>query len=132
MRIENEIEAVIDDLLIVLVGMVDTLAIQEDAEGLGKTRIPVIIVHLATIRLKPGNIVQARLADRFPFEPMLAGEHRMGLAEPDQSGSKFDQVPVSLLPVKPGDIIILTVSIIVAFLSVAHFVTGQKHRHALG
>ena len=64
---------------------------------------------------------------------LLHMENRMRPAERDQMLHKGQKIliPFVKIPVQPGGLIVLTVSIIVTILGIAKFITSQKHGRSL-
>ena len=101
-RVEHDVEAVVDHPLAALVGRRDRLAVQEHAERLGEARVPVLLGHLDAagvnqpMSLTPGPWIA-------PLEPAAPAEHRVPVAQPDQPARELQQRVVGVLPVEPGD-----------------------------
>lgn len=80
--------------------------------------------------MPPDDIPQSVFA-RAAREPALLSKLRESVADSDQPCSEVDQVSVSLVPVQPGQGVVLAVGIVVSRLGSAKFVAALKHRHAL-
>ncbi len=131
--IEQQNQAIVDDPLAALVGGGDFLAVQKNPNGLGQAVMPLLLGHLPAIGVEPEDVVHAGTMDRLPLEPFAPTQHRMFVAERHQLAHEFQQRRVFLwqIPVQPGDLVILTIGIIVPMLGTAHFVAGQQHGNAL-
>jgi hypothetical protein len=72
--------------------------------------------------------------DRITLEKTSAAECRMVPAQRGHGRGELHQtcVPFRQGPVQPGDVVVLTVPVVVAVLRAAHLVTGHQHGHALG
>ena len=55
----------------------------------------------------------------------------MGTAQGNEAPGEVQQCSVGFGPVDPADLVILAVRVVVALLSVGHFVTSQQHRRTL-
>ena len=66
-------------------------------------------------------------------EVLVVTKHFVLTAEMDDLFEVAEDVGVLLqiVPVKPGDFVVLTIGIVIAFLGVAHLVARQDHRDAL-
>src|SRR6202034_4050436 len=56
---------------------------------------------------------------------------RVPVAEGDKPGTEVKKLLVSVLPVEPGKLVVLTVGVVVAMLRMAEFVTVPHHGDAL-
>ena len=58
----------------------------------------------------------------------------MAFAECDQLSRKFQQLLLGFIkiPIKPADLVVLTVGVVVSALRTADFIAATDHRHALG
>lgn len=93
--------------------------------------MPVVDCHLATLRVPPHDIAHPVDADA-TGKPALLPKLREAVANGDQTGSEVDQVLVCLLPVQPGQHVVLAICVVVSGLGTAKFVAPLKHRDALG
>ena len=55
----------------------------------------------------------------------------MIFAELDEATGEFKQISIDVLPVVPGEIIVVAVGIVVSVLAAALFVARQQHGHPL-
>src|SRR5690348_13687575 len=90
---------------------------------------PVLVGHHLSARLEPANIHGA--TNRTPLEPATPPKNWMLAPQPDQPARHLQQLRVDVVPVDPRQLVVLAVSIVVAFLRSAELVTHEKHRHAL-
>ena len=91
-----------------------------------KFRLPGIDTMIGNIRMSAGQIIHdSRL--------LLHMEDRMCLAKRDDMFYKIQKclIPLIKIPVQPGYLIILTISVVVAILGISEFITCQKHRCSL-
>ena len=49
----------------------------------------------------------------------------------DQPARELEQAAIDVLPVEPGDLVVLAVGVVVALLGPADLVAAEQHRHAL-
>ena len=87
--------------------------------------------HLGAIGVKPSDIRSVR-ARRLAVKEMAAAEDSMRTPERDQPLSEREQGAVFVLPVKPRDLVVLTVGVVVAALRSTDLVAAEQHRDALG
>ena len=67
------------------------------------------------------------------LEPAAPTEHRVVAAEGDHPrGTKSTNSLVDVVPVVPGDLVVLAVGVVVAALGAAELVAAEQHRDALG
>src|SRR5262245_23240417 len=68
------------------------------------------------------------------LEEFAALKHGLSAPEMDQRAHAF--IPRLLLlgelPIEPGQLVILAISIVITLLTMANLVTGKEHRHTLG
>src|SRR5205807_3874890 len=80
---------------------------------------------------EPGDIGRPRAADGPSLEPAPPPEDRMLFAQCGQAPREVEQNEVGVLPVVPGDLVVLAVRVVVAALRAADLVAAQDHRHTL-
>ena len=107
------------------------------AIGLGWTLLIVVVTAVIGTMLVRAQGMQAMNQVKSSFnqmrDPSEALAHgAMIAAERGQLCHKRGQRIVPLIPVDPADLIILTISVVVALLAVADFIPGKQHRGALG
>jgi hypothetical protein len=115
-RVEQQQEAVIAEPPAARVGVGQRVAVEEDAERLGEARLPVLVGHLGAVRPEPGDVGKLAAEDGLALEEPAPPEHRVLVAEGDQVGAEGEEVPVGVLPVEPGDLVVLAVGVVVAAL----------------
>ena len=91
-----------------------------------KLRLPGIDSMVRDVRVAAGQVIHH---SRF----LLHVKDRMCLAERDDMFYKIQKrlIPLIKIPVQPGYLIILTISVVVAILGISEFITCQKHRCSL-
>src|SRR5260221_9238005 len=103
--VEEDVEAVVDDGLAVLIGDGDGLAIEEETDGAGKAVLPVLVRHDLPVGAEPADVAGARAAQRTAHEPAATLKDRMLVAEVDDPGEEGKELTVLLhegvLPVEP-------------------------------
>src|SRR5207237_8991063 len=72
--VEEHEEAVVGDLLAPEVGVGNGVAVQEHADRLGETRVPVLLGHLSAVRREPADVGDLAAVDRAALEPPAAVE----------------------------------------------------------
>ena len=70
--------------------------------------------------------------NRAAVKPAPAPENRVLPPIADQPLTETKQIPVNVVPVKPGNFAVLAIGIVVAALASAAFVAAQEHGHPLG
>src|SRR6185437_16805738 len=96
--------------------------------------VPVGTCHLRAGRGEPHYVaLPVHRAARPPAEEPPSPEHRMRLAQRRQSGDELEKAGMldCGVPVDPGDLIVLAVTVVVAALGAPEFVAGEQHRNAL-
>src|SRR5579872_5237963 len=69
--------------------------------------------------------------NRTTLKKSPAAEVAMLFAKLDRGACELEQIVVGLVPMSPGNLVVLAVCVVVAALSAADFVARQHHRHAL-
>ncbi len=128
--VEDHEKAVVDDAFTIGVGRRNRLAVQKDCDRTGESGVPVVVGHLLAVGPQPCQILDP--ADRTSLEPATAPEHRMVASECHHPTAPLGEVGVDVLPVEPGDLVVLAVGVVVAALGAAELVAAEQHRHALG
>jgi hypothetical protein len=59
-------------------------------------------------------------------------EHRMGAPQHDQLAHEADEFVFLVRPVKPGNVVVLVVRVVVPELGAVHLVPAQQHRDPVG
>src|SRR5690242_9315391 len=130
-RVEHDVEAVVDDPLAALVHRGDRGSVQEDAERLREAGLPVLVRHLDSRRREPADVADVVPADRAPLKPAAAAEHGVRVAQRDQMAGELEQLLVRVLPVVPRDLVVLAVRVVVPLLRAADLVAAADHGNAL-
>ena len=128
--VEQQQEGVIGDLLAAGVTVGDRLAVVEQADGAGEPGIPVVVAHLGAVGLAPAELGGA--ANGTAAEVAPPPQHGVVAAQRDEAASEVDQILVNVLPVVPGDLVVLAVGVVVAALGAAGLVAAEQHRGPLG
>ncbi len=91
------------------------------------------MLHLAAVRLEPGDVLECFGRIGLPAEVAPAAEQRLGLAQRDGLGGERQQrlVVRGEIPVDPGDLVVLGVGVVVPVLRPVDLVAVRQHRHAL-
>src|SRR5436190_3058616 len=128
-RIEEEIETVVDDRLAAMIGRRDRASVEERADRPRECAVPVLIRHLLAVGLEPADVAHAAHgASEKPAAPL---EVLVLLAKANEPAREGEQSVIDVLPVVPGELVVLAVRIVVAALRAADLVAAQQHRHAL-
>src|SRR5258708_34405438 len=134
--VEEDVEAVVDDGLPVLIGYGEGLTVEEETDGAGKAVLPVLVRHDLAVGAEPADVAGAGAVQRTAHKPAATLEDRMLVAEVDDPGEEGQQLTVLLiegvLPVEPGELIVLAVGVVVASLRAADLVAAVDHRPADG
>src|ERR1700728_2629005 len=129
--VEKQQEGVVADPMTATVRIGQRVTVEEDAEGLGESRVPVLRGHLRPVRPEPPDVGQSGIENGASFEEVTSPKDRMPAAEGDKLSTEVQKLLVSVLPVEPGKLVVLTVGIVVATLRMAEFVTVPHHGDAL-
>src|SRR6185503_17551273 len=86
------------------------------------------------VRVEPPDLVGVGASDRLPGEPPTAAQDRVFVAQGDQSAGEGQEAGLVLdvLPVEPGQLVVLAVGVVVAELGSSALVAYQQHGDALG
>jgi hypothetical protein len=128
---EKQQEGVVADPVTATVRIRQRVTVEEDAEGFGESCLPVVRRHLGPVRPEPPDVGQSGIEDGPSFEEATPPENWMPVAEGDKLSTEVQKLLVSVLPVEPGKLVVLTVGIVVATLRMAEFVTVPHHGDAL-
>src|SRR5690606_15021517 len=79
-----------------------------------------------------GDVADVAAVDAPATEPTAAVEHRMLAAEAHQAADELEQLGVEVLPIEPGELVVLAVGVVVAALGAAELVPAEQHRYAAG
>src|SRR5581483_1403243 len=130
--VEQDEEAVVVDALAPGVGVGDLLAVEEHADDLGEGVAPVVVGHLLAVGAEPADVGEATAPDGPPLEEPAAAEHRVLAPQSNEPAGELEEAPVGVVPVVPGELVVLAVGVVVALLCPADLVTAADHGDALG
>lgn len=101
MTIEDQIKAVVNDQIVILIGCTEAVAIKENAEGFGEAAVPILFRHLGAVGFEPGDVIEAGLTDGLSFEPIFSGEGGVAFSELDKVAGEFEEVLIGVGPIDP-------------------------------
>ena len=110
------------------------LASQHHAERLTRRIMPGGFVHRSALGPQPDDIRRALLRHIVTVQETGTAQNGMLSTQPNQLAGEIKQCPVAGIdssPIDPGQLVVLTVHIVVASLTVADLVAGKQHRCAL-
>jgi hypothetical protein len=110
---------------------VDLAAVEEYRECAGVVSGPVLVGHRLAVGSQPANVGDARVGV-VSLQKFAAPERWLGAAQLDQTLGVRAELMVGVLPVEPGDLVVLAPAVVVAALSAGDLVAADDHRHALG
>jgi hypothetical protein len=113
------------------VGFGDSLTVEENRDRVAIFAIPVRFIHLLARRAEPDNIGHFALPPGAAEEPPPP-EYQVLMSERNEQSCKLDQIDIRISPVYPGDLVVLTVGIVVALLGAAWFIARLQQRDTLG
>src|SRR5690606_3810258 len=89
--------------------------------------------HLRAVRAQPQEILDARAGYLAPAEEMPAAEHGVLAAQPHHALHERQELALlrAEIPVKPADLVVLAVGVVVAALGAPDLVAAEQHRYAL-
>ena len=120
--VEDDVETIVDHCHAQRGARVHSSSVDEHGEGLGVVAMPVVLVHVFAVVLEPGDVLQLAAHSRLTVEPGTATEHRMFPTETNQLLREGEKMLVGLLPVQPGDLVVLTIGVVVSLLSSTQFI----------
>ena len=90
--------------------------------------------HGAAVGPVPIQVVADRVVRGRAAEELPATEHRMLLPQATETRGEVDQVAAvgDGVPVEPGQLVVLTVGVVVAALAAPELITAEKQWDALG
>ncbi len=90
-------------------------------------------VHARAARVVPGDICEFPVVVGFTGEEFGAAQGWVEMTQRDERLGESQQVFIKFVgfPIKPGDRIVLAISVVVSKLGTANFITHQEHRNAL-
>ena len=93
-----------------------------------------LVAHELAVGAEPEEIAQGGAVDDAALEPAPAMQHRVAPPECDQAPRELEQRGSlgARGPVEPGELVVLTVRVVVAALGAVDLVTAEQHGHALG
>ena len=96
--------------------------------------MPILRLHLFAGRVQPGGILYAQLFIPSRCQKPALPQDRIPAAQSCHSFYKVDQCLCAIVPspIDPGNIIVLTIGIVVSPLRAAEFVASQDHWRSLG
>ena len=87
--------------------------------------LPVAIFLFAPVGVQPDDVPHA--VPKLAGQELVAGEHRMSASEVVQCRNEIHQRAVGMVPVDPGDVVVLRVGVVVAQLRAAELVALLDH-----
>src|SRR5882762_2149136 len=130
MCVEQRVEARVHHSSTARVGVRDALAVEKDAEGFGEALSPVAFGHLGAVGLEPADVGLGP-ADGAALEPAAAPERGVRASQTDEAAGELLKALIGVLPIEPGDLVVLAVRVVVAALRAPHLVAAKQHGHAL-
>src|SRR5205085_11131276 len=92
----------------------DGVTVQEYPQRFREAGLPIVLGHGLEIRTEPDDFAHVGSVDRSVLEPLASIESRVITTEPNQPAGEVDQILVSVLPIKPGNLVVLAVGIVIA------------------
>src|SRR5690606_1349082 len=131
-RIEEQEKIAVDDDLTAFVVLVERAAREKHAQRARKAFVPLLLGHLRAVRIQPDDVSHGLASNSAILEKAAAAEHAVSASELDQLAREGEEILVFAieLPVVPGDLVVLTVGVVVAALGASRLVAGEQHRHA--
>src|SRR5688572_7447773 len=133
MSVDQQQESVVKNGIPEMVFFLDTISCKPHAEAADISKLPVLFRHLLSVRAKPGQIFDVGAVNAAALEKLPATEHRVSGSQHDQVAGERKQglLLTGDVPIKPTDVIVLTIGVIVALLRPSNFVAAADHGHAL-
>src|SRR5688572_24060883 len=107
--------------------------VEQHAEAVRGAVGPVALLHLGAGGVDPGDVLDAELLVEDAGKEAPVAQDGVLHAQPDQLPDVGDHalLAVAVVPVDPGDLVILAVGVVVALLRAAELVACEQHRRAL-
>jgi len=106
--IEEDVEAVVHDVIAAGARALDAISVQEHSESARERHVPVLIRHVTAVRLEPADVRQCgaavrevRAADRAALEPATTAEHGVRPTKRDELRHEGAELAVDRIPVQP-------------------------------
>src|SRR5207248_4834733 len=94
----------------------------------------IVLGHFVATGIEPHHVFDLASANAPALEEFGTPKNRMLVPELNQPPDKLGEcllLLVSFLPIKPADLVVLAIGVVVAVLGPAEFVATEQHRHAL-
>src|SRR5438067_3373046 len=130
MRIDQQQKRVVADWLAFKREHVHCVAAQKHAEATNERVRPFFLAHFVTTRIEPHHIPDFRTSNPPALEKFRTTKDRVISPELNQFLGESKQLILLFiaLPIKPTDLIVLAISVIVSVLRPAPFVAAAVHR----
>ena len=108
-------------------------SVQKHAETAGEFVVPGLGRHLRSVRVDPGYILDVDVRIYLAGEKPGSAQDRIKMEQRREAPKKLDQRQLLFvqLPVRPADLVVLAIGVVVAVLSAAEFIAGAHHRRTL-
>src|ERR671914_736992 len=110
------------------------MTFETHAETADESGVPAVVRHLAPAGLEPRDVLDVRTADRAPPEEPPPPQHGLVPADANETPRELQELALRRreVPIRPGDLVVLTVGVVVAALRPSDFVSSADHGDALG
>src|SRR5512139_466159 len=93
--------------------------------------LPVLVHHLLAIGPEPRDVGHAGAAQGPSLEPSAPPECGVSGLQRDQPPRVLEEVAIDVLPVEPGNLVVLAIGVVVALLRTSELVATEQHGNAL-
>src|SRR5882724_1443882 len=133
MGINQQQKRVVANWFAFKINNIDRVATEQHSDTANERRRPFFVAHLAPAGIEPHHIPNLRAAYPAALKEFWTAKYRMRLAKPDQLSREIQKLLLLFIvpPIEPGDLVVLTISVVIALLRSSPLVATQKHRHAL-
>src|SRR5262249_25818229 len=113
------------------VDTVEGVTVQKDADGPVVAAVPIVLAHQFAVGAVPPDVGNAGTVDGAAQKIVPSAKDGVRMTQRDQTRRERQELAVGVFPIDPGDLIVLTVRVIVATLRAADLVAAEQHRDPL-
>src|SRR5581483_4966332 len=109
------------------------IAAQQHSHTTNEWRRPFFVAHLVSARVEPHDIAGFRSAYPPALEKLRTSKYRVDITKRDELSGKLQKLNLLLVvaPIKPTNLVVLAISVVITALRSSPLVSAIQHRHAL-
>src|SRR5205807_1066916 len=128
MRVDQKQKSIVAHRLALRVHEISGVAAHQHPKATRKRRVPFLFAHFVAAGIEPHHVLDFATANAPTLKKFRATKNRMLAPQPNQFPGELEQ-PILFfvpLPIQPADLVVLTVSVVVALLRPTKLVAAQK------